>query len=279
MSRRPVSGVPLVALLTALACLASAGVASARVVSQPVTFSVENVNRSKVSCAADGATYRVAGHLVGPEAAFAPGAPAPSVTLYLHGLGFGEFFWRFTAVPGYDYSQALAKAGHVSVVIDRLGYDSSDHPFGTNTCIGAQADIAHQIAGDLRTGQYGISGGGSRPVAFSRVALAGHSIGGAIAQVEAYSFDDVDALAVISYADQSSQRAQNEFAKTATVCATGGQPAEDNQPTSPGGYAFFGQTDADFQAAMFHNAQPAVVHVATSARNRSNSRNSWSLLA
>jgi pimeloyl-ACP methyl ester carboxylesterase len=105
-------------------------------------------------------------------------------------------------------------------------------------------------------------------VAFSRVALAGHSAGGAIAQTEAYSFRDIDALAVISYADQSSQRAQDEFAKTGAVCASGGQPAENDQPTSPGGYAYFGQTDADFQAAMFHNADPAVVAATTALRNR-----------
>jgi pimeloyl-ACP methyl ester carboxylesterase len=105
-------------------------------------------------------------------------------------------------------------------------------------------------------------------VAFSRVALAGHSAGGAIAQAEAYSFHDIDALAVLSYADQSSQRAEEEFAKTATVCATGGQPAEDGDPTSPSGYAYFGQTDADFQAAMFHNADAAVVRAVTAVRNR-----------
>jgi pimeloyl-ACP methyl ester carboxylesterase len=267
-SKKPLSLATVVSLLVGLACLTMAATASARVVSEPVTFSVQNVNRSKVSCAADGATYRIAGQLVGPESAFGAGAPPRSVTLYLHGLGFGEFFWRFTAVPGYDYAEALAKAGHVSVVIDRLGYDSSDHPIGTNTCIGAQADIAHQIVGDLRTGHYAVGGVGPPPVAFSRVALAGHSVGGAIAQVEAYSFEDVDALAVISYADQSSQRAQDEFVKTSAVCATGGQSAEDNQPMSPGGYAYFGQTDADFQAAMFHNADPAVVQAATAARNR-----------
>jgi hypothetical protein len=72
------------------------------------------------------------------------------VTLYLHVLGLGEFFWRFQDVPGYDYAAALARAGQSSVVIDRLGYDSSDKPPGKDICLGSQADIAHQMVTALR---------------------------------------------------------------------------------------------------------------------------------
>ena len=28
----------------------------------------------------------------------------PTATLYLHGLGFGEWMWHFTPVPAYDYA-------------------------------------------------------------------------------------------------------------------------------------------------------------------------------
>src|SRR4029079_8371473 len=77
-------------LAAAAALLGPASVASAaggpNVLKRPVTFQVRNVNRSALACPGGGAAYEVKGHLVGP----ASGA-RPSVTLYLHGFGFGEF--------------------------------------------------------------------------------------------------------------------------------------------------------------------------------------------
>jgi len=69
-----------------------------------------------------------------------------------------------------------------------------------DSCTGSEADVAHQIVGALRSGSYRI--GGRAGVPFSRVALAGHSTGSIIAQVEAYSFRDIDALVITAYADQ-----------------------------------------------------------------------------
>ena len=39
-------------------------------------------------------------------------------------------------------------------------------------------------------------------------------------------------------------------------------------PGGPGGYAYFGQTDAEFQASAFHSADPAVREAATRLRSR-----------
>jgi pimeloyl-ACP methyl ester carboxylesterase len=236
---------------------------AAGVVSEPVSFAVRNVNGSKVACASDGGNYVVAGHLVGPAASLR--GPGPhAVALYLHGLGFGQWFWSFTAVPGYDFTRAEAAAGHVSVVIDRLGYGASSHPPGTAMCLGSQADMAHQVVQQLRAGTY--SGADGLTPAFGKVALTGHSAGGAVAQIEAYSFHDVDALAVLSYADLgSSPTAVSTFAATGQVCLGGGQPAG---PGQPAGYAYFGQTPQDFDAVMFHDADPAVVQAATPMRLR-----------
>ncbi|TFD72767.1 hypothetical protein, partial [Cryobacterium sp. Hb1] len=60
------------------------------VTSLPVSFEVENVNRSKVACASDGATYTVRGHIVGPTQVLER-EKVTGATLYLHGLSFGEF--------------------------------------------------------------------------------------------------------------------------------------------------------------------------------------------
>ena len=137
--------------------------ASPKVLKRPVTFLVNNVNRSILPCPSDGAAYEVKGHLIGPASEVGPGASGErrSTTLYLHGFGFGEFFWSFSAVPRYDYAAAMGRAGRTSVVIDRLGYGSSGHPQGNQTCLGAQADVAHQVVDKLRSGDYVAEGGDS----------------------------------------------------------------------------------------------------------------------
>ena len=248
--------------MAAFACAAAlAAPASAATVELPVAFEVTNTNTSRVPCPSDGRSYTVSGHLVAPEAELASGSPA--VTLYLHGLGYGEFYWRFQAVPGYDFAGAQARAGHASVVIDRLGYDSSGHPDGRDSCTGSEADVAHQIVGALRSGSYRI--GARDGVPFSRVALAGHSMGSIISQVEAYSFRDIDALVITAYADQGqTPLLLSEAAKTGLVCASGGQAAEGG---GPGGYAYFGQTPEDSRAMMYQNASPAVIAAAGALRN------------
>ena len=235
-----------------------------KVVSRAVTFAVRNTNTSALPCAADGAAYEVKGHLVGPRSAVSgTSARRRAVTLYLHGLGFGEFFWNFKQVPGYDYATAQARAGHVSVVIDRLGYDSSGHPDGNQTCLGSQADTAHQVVQLLRSGKYGVEGGNA--VRFKKVALAGHSVGGLIADIEAYSFKDVDALIIMSISYSNLPFAAIEFGQARAVCQAGGQPSE---PGGPPGYAYMGQTPAAFRATFFHSARNSVIGAVTAARNR-----------
>jgi pimeloyl-ACP methyl ester carboxylesterase len=210
----------------------------------PVSFGVQNVNRSQVPCASDGVRYVVSGHLVGPASVLS-GPSAPAVTVYLHGLDINGGFWHLTTEPDYDYAAQLAKDGQVSLVIDRLGYGKSGSPPGFSSCVGAQADVAHQIVGQLRQGTY--SAGSAQPVSFAKVAVAGHSISGAIAQVEAYSFHDTDALLVLSWSDTgSTQQAQTSFVKAGLACATNGP------------YAYFGQTVTDYQNEFFYSATPDV---------------------
>src|SRR3954452_4161340 len=217
----------------ALLVLWAAPPAAARDVAvTPLAFQVSNVNRSEVPCSADGASYVVQGSLVAPRGALPRG-----VTLYLHGLSYGEFFFRFDAVPGYDAAVELAREGHASVVVDRLGYRSSKGPAGTGVCLGSQADVAQQIVDQLRA-------------RFARVALAGHSAGGMIAQIAAYSFGRVDALAVLSYADSgSSPLVLQTAADTSARCLA---------PTSDG-FEYFGQTDDDFKAGHVYDMDPRVL--------------------
>ena len=147
---------------------------------------------------------------------------AETVTLFLHGLSYGEFFTNFEAIPGYDFSAKQARDGHVTVVIDRLGYDSSDRPPGFGICIGSQADIAHQIVEQLRSGDYDTAGTDSP--SFDEVVLAGHSVGGLIAQAEAYTFGEIDGLMVLSYSDVAFSPSARAAARQASVECVRGSP-------------------------------------------------------
>jgi pimeloyl-ACP methyl ester carboxylesterase len=230
--------------------------AAAPVVSHMVSFLVNNSNSSAVPCRSDGASYSIHGRLVGPANQFNPLNPSRAVVLDLHGLGYGQFFWDFEILPGYDWSDAMASHGVASLIVDRLGYGVSSHPPGMQSCIGAQADIAHQVVQALRGGGYTMDAASG--LSFARVGLAGHSAGGAIAQAEAYSFRDVDALMILSWADLgASPKMLSDLAQAEGVCLSGGNPP---------GYAPLGQTKEEYQALMFHDADPAVEGQATRLR-------------
>ena len=258
-------GALLIAFVVALAVQGGMTVtadASPRdIVDVPVSFQVQNTNTSRDPCPSDGKSYVVRGHLTGPRAAvLGPGPRA--VTLYYEGFDSGEWNWRFRVVPGYDYAAEMAKPGQTSVTVDQVGYGASGHPQGNDTCIGAQADIAHQIIGQLRGPTY--SAQGIRPVAFSKVVLGAHDVGGAAAEVEAYSWDDIDGLMVFTYQDQGYTPFVLEIAANAGArCAAGGEPA---YPGGPGGYVYYPQV-SDWPILM-PNSEPAVIAGAIASRQR-----------
>ena len=227
----------LLALLAA-ALTPPAALASGPIVDVPVAFQVRNTNTSQEPCPSDGATYTVRGHFTGPLSARA-------VTLYYEGFDSGEWNWRFRLVPGYDYAAELAKLGHASVTIDQVGYGASGQPPGWLTCFGAQADIAHQIVGQLRDR------------GFQKVVLAGHDIGGGISEIEAYSYHDVDGLMLFTWQDQGqTPYLLQTFADANARCAAAGADA----------YVYFPQLE-DWPMLM-PNSEPAVVSGAVASRLR-----------
>jgi pimeloyl-ACP methyl ester carboxylesterase len=227
----------------------------------PVTFTVVNDNATAIPCFPDnpdGKTYTVSGRLILPS-----GTPPVGVTLYVHGLGYAGWFWDFTSVPGYDYAAAEATGGHASVVIDRLGYGNSDIPPGAATCIGSQATIVHEIVQDLRAGTYKATGMTTAPK-FSKVGLVGHSAGGELVEIEAYTFKDIDALGIMEWADQFySLGAYTAFGEDALQCAAGNVAQVGTTET---GYAKFGETNAQFNSLMFADAAPNVVSAVDAMR-------------
>ncbi len=251
-----------VAIVSAIAAATSAWPVRAdepAIIEVPVAFTVQNVNRSAVPCPADGRPYTVRGSLVLPA-----GAVPESVTLYVHGSGNARS-WHFTAVPGYDYATEMARLGHASVVIDQLGYGDSDIPDGRQLCLGSLADIASQIAGQLRAADYRVATG--EAVAFSRVGLGGHSMGGAVAHVASYSFPaSFDAIVLAGWVDAivpQTALAGIRAQRTALV-GVGRQIAlrclasEPKRPGAPAGYAYVFERDELRHGGLFANGDPAV---------------------
>lgn len=242
-----------------------------------VSFRVQHANATNVRCTTDAAEYTIAGVLTAP-ARFLERPPHDlAATLLLHEFSFGKFFWTFDDVVGYDFAAALARKDHVTIAIDRLGYDESGHPPGAATCAGAHADIVAQIVRQMKEGAYTVRGDAD-PVAFGDVVLAGHSVGGGIAELAAHSFPDIEiaGLILFAWADQGySARAVQQSVAQAQRCAPGGEPAYEG---GPGGYAYFGHTDQEFRDNVFADTEPEVVDIVTRLRNRDPCGDNASLL-
>ncbi|WP_241004406.1 alpha/beta fold hydrolase [Conexibacter sp. SYSU D00693] len=239
-------------------------VGGGEVVDVPVQFKVVNRNTTLIPClgAPDGRTYTVRGTLVAPRAAL--DAKEPAATLYLHGLGYGGWFFRFQDVPGYDYARQQADAGHASIVLDRLGNPNDDQlANGLATCFSSQADMADQVIRAMRVAGYDAPD--DVRTGFDRVVLAGHSAGGFIAQVTQYSFDSADALAVIGFTDIPSPLTLATFATAGGDCLLA--PQRSHGRTGAPNYVPFGRTDADFAAGHFFDIDPEVRRIALAKHN------------
>jgi pimeloyl-ACP methyl ester carboxylesterase len=254
------------------------------VVERRVRFTVQNLDRTDLgatereSCPANpdeyGARWTIEGRLVGPTSMWLAPRGDRAVTLYVHGLAEnGRTSFLFDAIPGYNYAREQARAGHASVVIDRVGYGRSTIPDGRDLCTGAEADMVHQVVSHLRAGDYG----GPR---FASVALAGWSAGGLLAEIEAATFQDVDALAMFAYEDQGFTAVLGqELGRHAARCAANGGAGEPKFAGSlrpgPFGYGWTFDDRDDPLAPADHTrlllspgADPAVVEAALASHER-----------
>ncbi|MEV7284497.1 alpha/beta hydrolase [Streptomyces sp. NPDC093252] len=240
----------------------------AGIVDVPVSFEVVNRNRSGLACNTDGKTYTVRGHLTLPAALATASTALPPVTVYQHGLQSGEWYWRVD-VPGYHHAEEMARRGHASLTVDRLGHGASDRPDGRQLCLGGEADITQQIAGQLRDGTYATEGGDTVR-RFGEVVLAGHDRGAQIAQIAAYSFpDDFDGLILSGWADSGlTDEDDARFFAALTSCMQGGVPSVDAADAP--GYVHLDVGERDFVRGNFRRTgtDPRVLATAVGLQNR-----------
>ena len=262
-TRTLVSGLLLGALTGALlgavaggTAAAEGGTASDPVIRRDVVFSLVNHNDTSVLCAADGATYTVAGTLVGPRSEVLGRAGATRINVLVHDAGTGGWFWDLPSVPRADYAGRLADRGETSLVLDRLGFDASPLADGRSTCLGAQATMLHQVVQNLEAGIYSyVDRPGAAVPHASQVVLHGHGVGAAVVQLEAAEFDDVDGLVVMGWSDSgASQAAVSEAARQTRTCL------DDD-------YAPYGASRGEFRDLLFATAPRAVQRAALARRN------------
>ncbi len=130
-------------------------------------------------------TYTVAGTLCQPNG-------ATTVQLLLPGATYDRSYFDPPVEPErYSYVRAANGAGYATLALDRIGTGASDRPPGAQVSQDANAYIVHQVVQALRDpeGSYG----------FEHVVLYGHSLGAAVALLEASRYGDVDALVLTGF--------------------------------------------------------------------------------
>jgi pimeloyl-ACP methyl ester carboxylesterase len=225
------------------------------VVTRTVRISVENTNETPVACAPDQRSYTLRGRLVGPRSEVL-GSNLSRANVLVHDLATGSWLWNLRGHPAYDYAGRLATHGETSLVLDRLGYGASRLADGDATCLGAQADMLHQVVQHLRSGQYHFAHSRRAVPTAQHVVLHGHSVGAAIAELEAGTYDDVAGLVLMSWTDRgASQRAVDEASRQSGVCLGG----QDRVRT--------GASPKDYRTLLFRTAPAAVQRAALAHRD------------
>ncbi|WP_394832588.1 alpha/beta hydrolase [Pendulispora rubella] len=122
--------------------------------------------------------------MVGSLCARGPVAPR-TLQVLVHGATYTKEYWDFPyAHPRYSYVAAQTAAGFATLALDGLGTGESDRPPAERVTTAANAYAVHQIIQTMRAGSL-------RP---DRIVLVGHSLGAAVAAVEAATYQDVDGV-------------------------------------------------------------------------------------
>lgn len=109
---------------------------------------------------------------------------ATTVQVLVPGGTYSSAYWDIAYTPETrSFRVAMNNAGFATLAVDRLGTGRSSKPLSALLTATAQADAVHQVIQTLRP-------------RFGKVIVGGHSIGSAMAMIEAGMFRDVDGVLV-----------------------------------------------------------------------------------
>ena len=122
----------------------------------------------------------VAGRLCVP-----PGAK--TVQVLIPGGTYDRTYWDVGVEPSTrSFTRAQNNAGLATLALDRLGTGKSSKPLSVLVTASTQASAVHQVITTLKP-------------RFTKVIVAGHSIGSAMAMIEAGTYRDVDGVLVTGF--------------------------------------------------------------------------------
>lgn len=113
-----------------------------------------------------------------------PAGGADTVQVLIPGGLYNRTYWDITVTPETrSFRRAMNRAGYATLAVDRLGSGDSTKPPSVLLTAITQADVMHQVIQSVRSG-------------FAKVIVAGHSLGSAVAVIEAATYHDVDGVLV-----------------------------------------------------------------------------------
>lgn len=144
------------------------------------------------------------------------------VQVLVHGITYDHRYWNIAdpADPEantYSWEYQANRAGYATAAIDRIGSGSSSHPLSAFVDITSNSTALHNLVQALRAGEVPAPKG--QRVAFSEVALVGHSGGSVISMMEASRFQDVDALILTGFSHKLNADAQLNIAASSYPAA------------------------------------------------------------
>jgi pimeloyl-ACP methyl ester carboxylesterase len=117
-----------------------------------------------------------------------PSGTPRAIFVLVPGATYNRAYWDFPLQPDtYSFARAAARRGYAVLAIDRLGTGDSSRPLSATLTATLDAATVHDVISHLR-------GTGFDGRKFSRVLLAGHSLGSTISILEAATYRDVDGV-------------------------------------------------------------------------------------
>ncbi|MEU0882954.1 alpha/beta hydrolase [Lentzea sp. NPDC005914] len=114
-------------------------------------------------------------------------AGATTIQVLIPGGTYDRTYWNVGFEPAtHSFTQAQNTSGMATLALDRLGTGKSSKPLSALVTAATQAAAVHQVIQTLKP-------------RFSKVIVAGHSIGSAMALIEAGTWRDVDGVLVTGF--------------------------------------------------------------------------------
>ena len=112
---------------------------------------------------------------------------ATTVQVLIPGGTYDRSYWDVGFDPAtHSFTRAQNNAGIATLALDRLGTGKSSKPLSALVTASTQASAVHQVISTLKP-------------RFAKVIVAGHSIGSAMAMIEAGTWRDVDGVLVTGF--------------------------------------------------------------------------------